>query len=359
MAAQCLPAPLQIGNRVFKDLDGDGIQEPCDPPISGVVVGLYSNGVQVATQTTGPNGEYFFNVAAYSTYQLRVGLSQGPLAGLGTTRRDVAAASDLSDADGQDSLAAGFSSIPVVTGGPGRNNHNYDFGFVPLACIGDTVWFDRNRNGLQDGGAETGLAGVRVYLRDAGGRVATNTTTTAGYYQFCNLFPGDYCVEFDLTTLPIGYAPTIRGAQGSSDAGDSDANPQTGKTEFTALAPGEVDPTWDLGVVCLPPVLQCPPNRVLECPADTSVAQNGTATATSPCGCAVTISHVDQVSPSCGSTLVIQRRWTATDECGNSVACIQTITVLDTIAPVLTGVPADTQVSCDALPPVAQVTGCL
>jgi hypothetical protein len=81
-----------------------------------------------------------------------------------------------------------------------------------------------------------------------------------------------------------------------------------------------------------PPVITCPPDVTLECPADTSVEANGSATASDICG-PVTITHSDQWQPDCGNTGTITRTWTATDECGNSSTCVQTITVVDTTPP--------------------------
>lgn len=52
----------------------------------------------------------------------------------------------------------------------------------------------------------------------------------------------------------------------------------------------------------------------------------------------------------------IQRSWTAIDNCGNQTSVSQTITVVDLVAPVLIGVPANATVECDAIPAVALVT---
>ena len=46
----------------------------------------------------------------------------------------------------------------------------------------------------------------------------------------------------------------------------------------------------------------------------------------------------------------MNRTWTATDNCGNSVSQTQVITVQDTTDPVLEGVPANVTVECDAIP---------
>ncbi|MDH4239042.1 MAG: S8 family serine peptidase, partial [Phycisphaerae bacterium] len=81
-----------------------------------------------------------------------------------------------------------------------------------------------------------------------------------------------------------------------------------------------------------PPDLNCPPDVTLECPADTSVEANGSATAGDTCS-SVTITHTDQWQPGCGNTGIMTRTWTATDESGNSTTSVQTITVVDTTPP--------------------------
>src|SRR5258705_12269745 len=81
-----------------------------------------------------------------------------------------------------------------------------------------------------------------------------------------------------------------------------------------------------------PPSLICPPDRILECPADTRTNATGVATAQDGCG-AVSVSFVDVANNNCGGTKVIKRTWTAVDQCGNSTNAVQTITVRDTTAP--------------------------
>ena len=73
--------------------------------------------------------------------------------------------------------------------------------------------------------------------------VATTTTGASGDYQFLDLVPGDYFVQFN---LPSGYAYSPQDATG--DTTDSDADATTGRTVITTLTPGENDPTWDAGI---------------------------------------------------------------------------------------------------------------
>ncbi|WP_040769697.1 DUF7467 domain-containing protein [Novipirellula maiorica] len=136
---------------------------------------------------------------------------------------------------------------------------------VELAELGNFVWLDVNRNGIQDDG-DTGVNGVSVHLYadvdgdgvaepggDDGPAIATQVTTTLGttpgYYLFEDLDPGAYFVVFDSSTLPSGFEFTTEGAVGSTDANDSDADPVTGVAAVTTLGPGESDLTWDAGIV--------------------------------------------------------------------------------------------------------------
>ena len=61
------PAPIELGNRVWTDADGNGIQDPGEAPIAGVTVELWAdtdaNGsadTLVGTAVTSAAGTYYF-----------------------------------------------------------------------------------------------------------------------------------------------------------------------------------------------------------------------------------------------------------------------------------------------------------
>lgn len=76
--ALCNPAPLQIGNRIWRDTNGNGVQDPGESNIAGVTVNLWgdtdANGsvdAVVGTSVTDANGNYLFggiNNSNLSTY---------------------------------------------------------------------------------------------------------------------------------------------------------------------------------------------------------------------------------------------------------------------------------------------------
>jgi hypothetical protein len=86
-----------------------------------------------------------------------------------------------------------------------------------------------------------------------------------------------------------------------------------------------------------PPAITCPANISVQCGTSTAPAATGSATATDNCSTPV-IGYSDvRALTGCSGTGTITRTWKATDECGNSSTCVQTITVIDTQAPQLTG----------------------
>ena len=93
------------------------------------------------------------------------------------------------------------------------------------------------------------------------------------------------------------------------------------------------------------PVITCPASLTIACTADNSPAGTGVATAVDDCSGA-TISHSDATAAgSCAGNYVISRTWTDTDGCGNASSCVQTITVVDLVAPVIT-CPASLTIDC-------------
>jgi hypothetical protein len=112
------------------------------------------------------------------------------------------------------------------------------------ASLGDRVWIDTNKNGVQDAG-ELGFGGVTVNLQNCSGVVlATTTTGPLGEYHFTELNAGSYRVQF---VLPSGYAFSPAD-QGGNDANDSDANTSSGLSPCVTLAAGEQNYTVDAGI---------------------------------------------------------------------------------------------------------------
>ena len=159
----------------------------------------------------------------------------------------------------------------TVTVSGGQTNTTADFGYYNAAAgLGNFVWNDANKNGLQDPG-ESGLGGVAVTLTitwpSGGGTTTVKTTTDAnGFYSFGNLLldenmdgagAGEPTFTLAVAT-PATYAPTLAN-QGGNDALDSDPSGVTATT-----TEGTANTSYDFGFVQqvpdITPVITAVPN---------------------------------------------------------------------------------------------------
>ncbi|WP_303752389.1 SdrD B-like domain-containing protein, partial [Staphylococcus aureus] len=181
-----------LGNYVWEDTNKDGKQDSTEKGISGVTVTLKNeNGEVLQTTKTDKDGKYQFTGLENGTYKVEF---ETPL---GYTPTQVGSGTD----EGIDSN--GTSTTGVIKD---KDNDTIDSGFYkPTYNLGDYVWEDTNKNGVQDKD-EKGISGVTVTLRDENDKVLkTVTTDENGKYQFTDLNNGTYKVEFE---TPSGYTPT-------------------------------------------------------------------------------------------------------------------------------------------------------
>ncbi len=249
------PAPIEIGNRVWKDTSNNGVQDPGEPGVENVTVQLYRPGVgadcvagnaddarAIARAITNQNGEYYFRTGVGPdtqidaqgqvngtlcplqpnvTYVIRLdNLSDynldEPLEGLALTALNARIAPNASGLNDSDASYVGSVAVITHTTGLvyGANDHTLDFGFVPGLSLGNEVWLDTNNNNKVDA-VEVGVSAVTTTLyADTNGNqvidgleitpVATDTTTARGFYLFAGLKPGNYAVCLPQANFVVG-----------------------------------------------------------------------------------------------------------------------------------------------------------
>ena len=226
-----------IGDFVWNDVNKNGIQDKGEYGVSRVKVDLLDSGNNVVkTTTTDSSGKYSFTVQP-GDYHVKFTAPTGYVFTL----------QDQGTDDAKDSDAGSSGVTATTTLSAGETDLTWDAGIYKPSCIlkatiGDFVWNDVNKNGIQDNG-EYGVSRVKVDLLDSGNNVVKTTTTdSSGKYSF-TVQPGDYHVKF---TTPTGYVFTLQN-QGTDDAKDSDAD-SSGVTATTTLSAGEKDLKWDEGM---------------------------------------------------------------------------------------------------------------
>jgi hypothetical protein len=249
-----------IGNFVWIDENGDGLQDAGEPGLPNVLVQLFDGlGNLVATTLTDAHGGYLFSGLPAGTYTVDVDDTTLP-SGLTQTTNAVLPGADF-----------GNQTDPyTVAVGPGDENLTADFGYnwAPpsdtdnppngaLGAIGDRVWVDVDGDGVQDPN-EIGVEGVKVNLLGPGvdGIFGTTDdvvldmtfTNSTGNYIFDDLPAGAYVVEIDASNFATGGA-----LEGYTQTGDPDqfglpaTAPDDRTTTPIVLEPGDVFLNADFG----------------------------------------------------------------------------------------------------------------
>ena len=118
--------------------------------------------------------------------------------------------------------------------------------FVENKCasIGDRVWEDLNRNGIQDP-AEQGIDNVKILLYDAMGvAIDSQFTNSIGSYKFLDIEPGDYQLQF-VANGELRFSPYN---VGNNNNVDSDVAGENGMTNTITLNSGENNNDFDVGL---------------------------------------------------------------------------------------------------------------
>lgn len=145
--------------------------------------------------------------------------------------------------------------------------------------IGDLVWHDLNRNGIQDA-SEPGIPNVGVKLTgtDVDGNPVsmTDITDRNGKYLFLGLCEGTYEIEVNLATVPASFNPTTPCSSDQTIGNDSNADDTNNCTPLQTVNLSDSntdDMTIDFGFItpdCTLMVtktcfIPSPPSGVFEC----------------------------------------------------------------------------------------------
>lgn len=199
---------LTIGQNVWADVDGDGVQDGSEPGVSGVSVYLrdLANNL-IETQVTDANGDYTFTEVPPFTWVISIDLPTG-----------------YTNTGDRDGTPDGTTTLTTMTSSIG----DADFAIQPPdSAISGLVLADRNNNGDLDlASNDTPLAGVTINLvgTDLAGNPVSDTTTTAanGTYSF-SAPAGNYLVNEVAPSSGYNDGIDTPGTSATVNANDSHA----------------------------------------------------------------------------------------------------------------------------------------
>ena len=234
--------PITVNGTTWHDLDADGIEEENEPGLAGVVVTLYDrDGDVVQNTTSGSDGVWAFDDMPPGTYHVKI-----------TPPKDSSGTSfQLSPKPANQTAGADFdpktwTTTPTSFKSGSSSDGLFDAGLYVPASIGDKIWFDDTPNGVQDGDEKPFDQPVTIKLYDSLGYLVNQTTSSEqGSYQFTNVRPGTYSMEFILPEED--YKFTLLNA-GNDTSMDSDVSPTTGRATVTVTS-GEKKTDLDAGVL--------------------------------------------------------------------------------------------------------------
>lgn len=277
MFTSCLPVLGSLGNYVWIDVNKNGIQDEAPSfGLNGVKVYLYNAGPNniigggddfIVDSTVSAN-DFFGNPGFYKFIELPTGnyyvKFENPL--LDFKLSPVSNQSPQTDTNNDADSLTGYSGVVFIDAsgnGVDKDNNTIDAGYYPIGSIGNYVWIDDNKDGINNEPAYNGVNGVKVYLyRDFGGPlVLIDSTVTAdlngnaslpGYYNFIITESGNYRVGF-----PTNNGTRILTTQ-TATAGvnnNSDANVTTGLSPVIVMnllgtGVAKNNPTIDAGYKC-------------------------------------------------------------------------------------------------------------
>ncbi len=170
-----------IGNLVWEDRNGNGVQDVGEPGVSNATVRLYGPGHSlIETATTAAAGGYVFTGLDPRTYTVEFAQPSGSVF-------TVAGAGGNAQLDSDAGAAGASGNISVSANDPERLD--IDAGLYVPAVLYGYMFGDRNGDLLRNTG-DASISNALMRLVVNGTTVASTNTDGTGYYRFVNVPPG-------------------------------------------------------------------------------------------------------------------------------------------------------------------------
>jgi len=237
-----------LGNLVWEDMNGDGIQNLGEPGLSKVIVKLFDEThTLIDIKMTNQKGFFRFKDLKEGNYQLEFERPDG---------YDFTFCSLNTSGDSDSNIAfnktSNITKTEMIHLSKGEKNLSVDAGLFRCVPLGEMVWFDLNRNNIKDVD-ESGINGLSVQIfrkeNDEWSQweeVFTGNSTEAsadeGFFRAC-VPPGEYYLKFDMPSESFANVEPYVGDLFS----DSDVTAANGLNTTDAFVVRSGEERLDLG----------------------------------------------------------------------------------------------------------------
>ncbi len=237
-----------LGNLVWEDMNGDGIQNLGEPGLAKVIVKLFDEThTLLDIKMTNQKGFFQFKNLEEGDYQVEFERPDGfnfTFCSLSTTGN--------SDSDVAYSRSEDITSTELIHLSKGEKNLSVDAGLFRCVPLGEMVWFDLNRNNVKDIN-ESGINGLSVQIfknhndewiqwDEVFTGNESETTTDEGSFSAC-VPPGEYYLKFDMPSESFANVEPYVG----NILTDSDVTAANGLNTTDAFTVRSGDQRLDLG----------------------------------------------------------------------------------------------------------------
>lgn len=216
--------PASIGDRVWMDINEDGIQDADEEGVADIQVIIFQSfGLPFDTTYTDEDGYYTFDDLNQGLYFVQFIIPQ---------EYAISPANVIGSTDEIDSDADDTGKTPLVSLAHGADVEIMDCGIYPSsASLRSVVWHDVDGDGMRQSN-EARIPGIRVSLYDDEDNLIESTETNSlGLYAFQQIPEGEYKIFVDLDNTDYAFTTMNMDA---SDMHDSDINPSGESEIFTS-----------------------------------------------------------------------------------------------------------------------------
>jgi len=244
--AGLVPANCAIGDFVWEDMDGNGVQDDEEPGVDGIEISLYKllenkQRSFIARDITENGGKFLFGQLSSGNYYYVLNLPDT----LFITKPYQGDDGNI-DSDINDNIVGeiGSNSSDTIHLEVNERKYSIDAGLIRPCSIEGYVWEDKNQNGLQDIG-EAGVENVviNVYSSKNESRVGATQSNSEGKYRIDKIEPGNFYISLDRNIY--SFTEKFKG----NGLNDSDIDPITGKSSDFQILSGGLISNLDIGIV--------------------------------------------------------------------------------------------------------------